>query len=278
MNKSIIYFILLAVMTFMACDPVVDRETISGAITVDQLDVSATLVTVDGKRANKVIVVNHSPVLSNWECGVLSSSKQTDTVLLFKQGLNEIEFTGLNADGTKITKTLTVDVEEMSFSVPPEYAMLFGEGEKEWTWKSDLSWGLAGYLGTVEPGWWWQPGSERGEQDAPGETIGASLVFSIKKAALTKLRNNGTEETGRFTLDMTKIKLMEDEKTVWAKGELNTIGTTVLCPYFFNSDPIEMVSTYDIIKLTEDELILAYSPAGTKAWGDCYFWVFVPKK
>lgn len=277
MNKSIIYFILLAVMTFMACDPVVDRESVGGAITADQLDVSATLVTVDGKRANKVIVVNHSPVLSNWECGVLSSSKQTDTVLLFKQGLNEIEFTGLNADGTKITKSLTVDVEEMSFPVPPEYAMLFGEGEKEWTWESDLSWGLAGYLGTVEPGWWWQPGSKDGEQRAPGETIGASLVFSIKKAALTKLRNNGTEETGRFTLDMTKTKSM-DNGELWARGELNTIGTTVLCPYFLNSDPIEMVNTYDIIHISEDRLVLAYAPAGTEAWGNCYFWIFVPKK
>lgn len=276
MNKSIIYFMLLVLMTFMACDPVVDRESVGGAITADQLDISATLVTVNGKRANKVIVVNHSPVLSNWECGVLSSTQQTDTVLLFKEGVNEIEFTGLNADGSKITKTLTVDVEEMSFSVPPEYAMLFGEGEKEWTWESNLSWGLAGYLGTTEPGWWWQPGAERGEEEAPGETIGASLTFSIKKAALIKKRNNGTEETGRFSLDMTKTKLM-DNGDVWSKGELRAIGTTVLCPYFLN-DPIQKVDTYDIIHLSEDKIILAFAPSGTGAWGNCYFWIFVPKK
>lgn len=276
MNKSIIYFMLL-VVTFMACDPVVDRESVGGGITADQLDISATLVMVDGKRTNKVIVVNHSPVLSNWQCGVLSSSSQTDTVLLFKEGLNEIEFTGLNADGSKITKTLAVDVEEMVFPVPPEYAMLFGEGEKEWTWESDLSWGLAGYLGTIEPGWWWQPGSDRGEQEAPGETIGASLIFSIKKATLTKLRNNGTEETGYFALDLTKIKLM-DNGEVWSKGELRTIGTTVLCPYFLNSDPFEMVSTYELIQISDDRLVLAYAPAGTSAWGNCYFWIFVPKK
>ncbi|MCD7916716.1 MAG: hypothetical protein LUG96_16590, partial [Tannerellaceae bacterium] len=75
--KKIIYLMMFAI-AFMACEPIENRESAGGAITADQLDISATPVVVDGKNSNKIIVENHSPVLSQWDYGVGISTKAYD--------------------------------------------------------------------------------------------------------------------------------------------------------------------------------------------------------
>src|SRR5690554_3461618 len=151
MRKTILYISALMLMLFAACEPVENRLPMGDPITADQLDITATPVIVDGKRSNKVIMENHSPVMSSWNYGVGVSQKMTDTVLLVITGDNDIVFTGLNPDGSTITKTLTVNVEELSFPVPMEWALLCGEGEKEWEWAATNCWGNGGYLASTEP-------------------------------------------------------------------------------------------------------------------------------
>src|SRR5690554_727433 len=132
MRKTIIYSFaaLLLLLKGTSCEPIVDRFPMGDTLTAEQLDVSVTPLLVNGKRSNKIVMENHSPVLSSWNYGVGVSQKMTDTVLLVITGDNDIVFTGLNPDGSTITKTLTVNVEELSFPVPMEWALLCGEGEK----------------------------------------------------------------------------------------------------------------------------------------------------
>ncbi len=56
----------LLIMVVSACEPIEDRMDIGGAITAEQLDITATLVQVGGKNSNKVVLDNRSPVLSSW--------------------------------------------------------------------------------------------------------------------------------------------------------------------------------------------------------------------
>src|SRR5690554_5677349 len=112
---------LMFLLLVLACEPIENRLPMGEALTAEQLDISATPVMVNGKRSNKIVMENHSPVLSSWNYGVGLSQKMTDTVLLVIEGDNEIIFNGLNPDGTFITKSLIVNVEELSFPVPQEW-------------------------------------------------------------------------------------------------------------------------------------------------------------
>lgn len=274
MKKAFLYISMLLIVLFTACEPVENRLPMGNAITADQLDISVTPIMIDGKKSNKVVMENHSPVLSSWNYGVGVSQKMVDTVLLVITGDNDIIFTGLNPDGTTINKTLTVNVEELSFPVPEEWGFLCGDGEKEWVWAEEAPFGNGGYLANYKPEWWVldQDGIE---EQAEGEGPNSSMIFAINGASLTKNRNDGTSETGTFSFNMNKKKTTSGGE-LWAKGEMKTVGTTVLCGVSPDEGKIP-VDTYDILVLTGDRLVLAYAPAGTGEWEAAYFWVFVPK-
>ena len=52
MNKILLYSMLAAIMMMVACDPIEDRDVMSGAITANDLQISATPVLVNGKKSN----------------------------------------------------------------------------------------------------------------------------------------------------------------------------------------------------------------------------------
>lgn len=267
------HWAITLLVVFSACEPIEDRMEMGSAITAEQLDITATLIQVDGKNSNKVALDNRSPVLSSWNYGTGVTQRKTDTVLLVTTGENEIEFTGLNANGTKITKTLTVNVDELTFDVPLEWGYLTGGSEKTWVWDDSQPavWGNGGYLGSSKPEWWMLSVGDIDDQ-APGEGEGASMVFGLSGSSLTKVKSNGDTEAGSFSFDMSKITTM-DNGDVWAKGKLTTRGVTVLCGKSPDEGSIP-VYEYDILVINDNQLILSYAPPGTGAWGAAYFWVF----
>ncbi|NGM65762.1 hypothetical protein [Sphingobacterium sp. SGR-19] len=273
MNKLFYTFLSILCFAMIGCDPIEDKMELGAAITADQLQITATNVLVDGKKSNKVVLNNTSPVLSSWDYGVGVTQRKTDTVLLVTTGENEIIFTGLNADGSKISKSLQVSVDELSFPVPPEWAFLTDGGEKNWVWDNTKPavWGNGGYLGSFAPAWWTLQESAIDGQ-APGEGIGAKMVFSLRGAKLTKVKANGESITGTYTFDMTKKLTMEDG-TVWAKGKLTTKNVTVLCGISPNEGNAA-VYEYDILILDGNEMMLAYPEPGAVAWGTAWFWAF----
>ncbi|WP_353128141.1 hypothetical protein [Parapedobacter pyrenivorans] len=264
---------VLSIMAVSACEPIEDRMEMGGAIAAEQLDITATLIQVDGKNSNKVVLDNRSPVLSSWDFGVGTTQRKTDTVLLVTEGENEIIFTGLNPNGTKVTKTLTVNVDELTFDVPLEWGYLTGGSEKTWVWDDTQPavWGNGGYLASTKPEWWMLQVKDI-EDQAAGEGAGAKMVFSLRGAKLTKVKADGQEAAGGFSFDMSKT-IVQDNGTVWAKGKLTTRGVTVLCGKSPDEGSIP-VYEYDILLLDDGRMVLSYAPPGTGAWGAAYFWVF----
>ncbi|WP_262246835.1 hypothetical protein [Parapedobacter soli] len=273
MKRFIIYIALLVTTAYTACDPIENRLDIGGAITAEELNITATPIVVGGKNSNKVVLDNKSPVLSSWDYGVGVTQKKTDTVLLVVTGENEITFTGLNADGTKITKTLNVQIDELTYEVPLEWGYLTGGSEKEWTWDVNQSgvWGNGGYMGNNAPAWWVLPVDQIDGQ-APGEGAGAKMIFSLSGAKLTKVKADGSTQTGTFSFDLTKVITL-DNGDVWAKGKLSTKGVTVLCGISPNEGGAP-VYEYDILLLDNGNMVLSYPEPGVGPWGTAWFWMF----
>lgn len=277
MNKLMIY-ILLFTVALVSCDPIENRESMGGAITAEQLNVTATPVVVDGKKSNKIILENHSPVLSLWDYGLGTTNKAYDEVLLVLTGENKITFTGLNPDGSKITKELTVNVDALSFEVPKEWALLCGDGSKEWVWDDTqvvgdnggpIVWGNGAYKSSTAPAWWKLELNDIDGQ-APKEGVGASLTFTTSGAKLVKNKSDGTTEAGSFSFDMSK-QIQNDNKEVWAIGKFYTKNVTVLC----GSVGDDKVFEYDILYLDKDKLVLCYQVPNEPTTG--YFWMFKAK-
>lgn len=272
MKKTFLLYIL-AIVLFTACDPNEKKYSLGGNITAEQLDIFATPFIVDGKNSNKVVLENHSPVMSNWDYGIGVTQRQTDTVLLVIEGLNTIKFTGLNPDGTFITKELQVTVDELSFPVPLEWGYLCGSGEKEWVWDTTQPavWGNGGYMNDSHPAWWTLTEADIDGQ-AENEGVGASMTFSLQGASLIKNKADGSEIKGSFSFDMTK-KIVLGDGTVWAKGKLKTKGVTVLCGKSPNESGAP-VYEYDILIMNDNQLVLSYPEPGSGQGGTAWYWMF----
>lgn len=289
MMKKIVYSLLIAGATFAACDPIEDRDSLSGSITVAELDISATPLVVDGVNSNKIILKNNSPVLSQWDYGLGVSLKAADTILMVVPGTQTISFTGLNGDGSEITKELSVTVDELTFEVPAQWEYLCGTGEKKWVWDESLGkiWGNGGYRGSVKPDWWGRTLADIEEETAyAGWDANSFMTFSITDGAVfSKSNSTGTKiETGSFQFDMSDTILYNGGADVWASGELKITGTTILQGISQNDGKVT-VYTFDIIKLSADQMVLAYktrSGDNGSNWGEwggeAWFWVFKPEE
>jgi len=269
--------IVATVTLFTACDPAEDRDILSGAISADDLDISATPQIIDGKNSN-YIELNSDGVgcLSSWDYGNGITTKTKTTVQLVLGGSNEIIFTGLNADGSYITKSLTVQVDTL-INVPTEWGLLCGTGEKSWVWDDtggQAVWGNGGYLGCYAP-CWWTVGVGDMDGQAAGEGKNAELIFSVKGSKLTKQFSDGTSTSGSFTFDMSQTT-GDGNGGIWGKGKLNTKNVTVLAGFQPNGGGAP-VYEYDILQLDEDKLYLGWPEPGAGAWGTAWFWMFKKK-
>lgn len=275
MKKSIIYLSVLALAVFYACSPIEDRDSNDMPISADELDVSATPVVINGKNSNKVVVSNHSPVLSEWDYGVGKTTKSEDTVTLVVLGTTTIKFTGLNPDGSYVSKEIDVNVEELSFPVAPEWGYLCGSGEKTWVWDDtdgQAVWGNGGYLGCYAPCWWLVAKADMDGQD-PDYGGDGKMIFSLSGASLTKSNASGSnQEVGSFSFNMSKTT-DDGNGNLWGKGKLNTKNVTVLAGFQPNGGGAP-VYEYDILQLDDEKMYLGWPEPGAGAWGTAWFWMF----
>lgn len=279
MKKSIIFSMLVGTAMLIACDPIEDRDTMSGAITADQLKLSATPIIKEGVKSNYIELNSEgNACLTSWDYGYgapLTTTKGIVKVMM--AGDNEIVYNGMNADGTIIKKTLIVHVDKL-FDVEPEWAVFCGDkGTKTWVWDEVMGtpWGNGGYKGNTTPGWWTNNidaiETQAIEKGYPADGKNGSMVFSLKGARITKA--DGT--FGSFSFKMDKKTLLDDG-SVWAIGKLYTKSINVLLGIQPN-DGNKVINEYDILKLDADHLYLACPEAGVGAWGACWFWCFRAK-
>lgn len=278
MKKSIIFSMLVGTTMLIACNPIEDRDTMTGAITADQLKISATPVVKDGVNSNYIDLNSEgNACLSSWDYGFGTLTTTKGTVKVMMAGDNDIVFSGMNADGTIIQKKITVHVDKL-YDVAPEYALFCGDaGTKTWVWDDVMGtpWGNGGYLGNTTPGWWTNNVDAIETQAIgkgyPGDGKNGSMLFSLKGLKLTK--SDGT--SGSFSFDMTKTTLDGNGKT-WGIGKFYTKSVNVLLGIQPN-DGNKVINEYDILKLDANHLYLACPEKGAGAWGACWFWCFKAK-
>ncbi|MDH6304493.1 hypothetical protein M2459_001226 [Parabacteroides sp. PF5-5] len=254
MNKSIIYSLLIGLVLFVACDPVESRDEMTGAITAEQLNVTATPLVVDGVRSNKIILENHSPVLSHWDYGMGATSKAYDEVLVSAVGDMVVTFTGRNGDGTTITKELPINVEAIVFEVVGMDKFI-GDGSKTWVWdewtnERDFGgpgvypYGIGGSVADKSPAWWGLLHGSFDESDA-------TMTFALDGGAVfTKTLGDGTKQKGTFSFNMNKK--IED----WSQGILTLKGATIPHPQSMNGGGGDATEFY-ILVLEDDQLVLS---------------------
>lgn len=278
MNKKLIYSVFGMALLMTACNPAEDRDTLSGAITADQLKISATAQVIEGKNSNYIeLNSDGAPVLSSWDygSGITVSTKTTVQVVL--KGENNIKFTGRNHDGSVIEKILKVQVDTL-INVPEEWGYFCGSGEKTWVWDdtqpNEEVWGNGGYKGNVSPGWW-KVAINALDKEVAGEGKGAEMIFSVAGSKLTVNKSDGSSQVGTFSFDMSQTTL-DDGGAVWAKGKFNTKSVSVLCGLNPNNNRARVLE-YDILSLNNEKMALAHAQPNTGSWGEAWFWMFKAK-
>ena len=149
--------------------------------------------------------------------------------------------------------------------IPPEYILLCGSdgSGKTWAWDEELAdgivYGNGGYRTDVKPAWW-RIHIESLSSGVDGrDALGAKMHFSFSYdgSVLTKTFVDGTQIQGTYKLDVTK-KVDKWDGTPWSVGRLEIIGgdeqITILGG---TGSRWGVLKGFDILKLTENELVLA---------------------
>lgn len=292
MKKIMIYSLLVTSLLFAACDPMEDREEMTGSITADEIQATVTVEKIDGKNVNKVSFECTSPISCQWSNGVNTLAASSGELLLFLTGEQTLTLTGLNDDGTLISKEFTVTVDDMYYKVPAEYALLCGSGSKDWTWDTDVNgggWGNFGYkpdtgenFANNGSGTWFSC-SPAGLVDqlshsstgvATGEeNSGAYMTWTLSGTKIETFTPSGTLiRSGKFNLNNYSKK---DEG--WSIGTLTTTSEAILWPWKINGGGYAPTS-FEVIQLNEEKMVLVYADEGTGAWSEATFWRFKAKK
>ena len=280
---------IISMMALISCEPVENRLEMKGGVT--EADVKAKviveLVVREGKKSNYIHFNSESLVncVTSFTHGLGTFVGKEGTVQGFVVAGNfDIIVNVLNADGTSLPPiSFPVTVEEC-FDVDPEWAIFCGSGEKVWTWDENGDdnsrvWGNGAYKVSPVPDWWGRTVDEM-DEEVPGNGKGATMTFSASGATLTKLKTDGVTEKGTFSFDMSK-KIEDVEGNNWSIGHLSTKEITVLNGKQQNVGENPPLYEYEILKLTEDEMVLGW-PTGSDPdvgpWSEAWYWFFKPVK
>lgn len=265
---------MVSLLSFVACNPIDDRDSMTGSITADQIKASVTVEQIAGKNVNKISFECSSPINCQWTNGVVTKAGANGDMLMFTTGKQTVTLTGICGDGSIIKKEFSVNVDDMHYPVPVEYSLFCGTGEKTWTWDDEVAgWGKGAYRSDFNPTWWAVSIDNIEEQAAKyghaGEGKGATMKFVLNGLKIIK----STGSQGTFSFDMTKTTFNPDDKTIWACGKLYTKNSAILFPSI--ADDWVDTNTFDILKLNADKLYLSAPLAGsTKPWNAATFWCF----
>lgn len=173
--------------------------------------------------------------------------------------------------------------------------MLTEFDDKSWTWDTEFnrSWGNGQYAGNAgidfansEANVWWgclpedlvgqlghsNTGVATGEEDS-----NAYMTFNWKNSSIKSFDASGKEiRSGKFELkwDYGKRTTNADSGNEWSLGTLHTDAGSILFPFKINGGG-EMPTDFDVLKLTNDQMVLVYGGNGT--WGEATWWRFKKK-
>jgi hypothetical protein len=277
--KQIIILLFPALFMLGACEPSIGKKSMGGIIDPADIRIEAVNAT---PGSNAVILRVLTPGLTGqWRdvTGTRNSIVGVGTevdVILASQGESTFSFTAVSDGGLAPPVTTRVTVSRIDV-IPESWLMLAGTSNngadgKTWVWADgDAVYGSGGYGNSVVPGWSFVAKADM--QSVKNEAPTNEMVFDLRGGTnFTKRTSAGaTLQTGTFEMDLTRTK------GAWSVGELTITGATVLCgtPRWGGPE----VHVFDIIKINDREMVLAYAPAGTAfgVWADCTLWSFKAK-
>lgn len=296
-----------------ACDPECDDKSLSQpTLTADQLKqyCSVTVDAENGKNINHVTTICKAPVSVIWTNGIQVVKSSDAEFKMLVTGQQNLTCTALNADGTTTSVDFPVNIEEISpnYPVEPQWAYLFGSGEKTWTWDTEWrsdggAWGNMGYqAGSGESfvkdgnGVWWGCDPDQLDGQMKHSDVGlvgeesrdAYMIFTLVGTKIQKYKPDGTAigDGGLISFDMTPTYNGSD---VWSIGTLNVTARALLFPFQINSykddngniitgDKTLTPDKFQIMQLDDEHLKLVYTEASTGGWGEATWWAFKAKK
>lgn len=292
MKKIYSLFALMGALAFTGCEPTEDdyNNNIS-FMTADQIKATITVEQQNGRNVNKVKVVANNGVPIQITNGVNTAYSSYAELLLFNEGVNTVYVLAQNPDGSVLTKEYEVNVEQMYYEVPEQYAILTGGTSKTWTWDTEVNggaWGNLGYQGSsgedfAQNGgstWWSCPpadlsgqmqhsssGTPTGEED-----VNAYMVWSLNGTKIETFTPNGTlVRQGKFNIENYSKNI-----DGWSIGTLNTTAESMLFPWKINGGGYAPTE-FQVIQLNEDKMVLVYAEDGSGGWSEATFWRFKSK-
>ena len=251
------------VLLFAACDPIVDEQHLENSTTVEGVELIATQSTAGG---NEITLDMATPgVTGYWDYNLGRAFTNKVTFIYPIPGNNTFTVTGtLGAEF--FTKTVDVQVHQLDHALDQDWYDLVSEdtaGGKTWV-----------FAGGPEPDgalWWYMsaPGdpanwsslwwNAAGDCCPPSDAAG-NMKFDLNGAANFTYQSGpgAATQSGSFVLDI-------------ANQTLQVNGANILGAEEGGGNPSGL---YDIISLTEDEMILYVSNA---AWATGWTWHFRPE-
>lgn len=269
-----VYIVFLSILLLCSCDPLVDDKAPGRIVSENELILDVHNTTEGG---NEIEMTNNTPgVGSYWNYITGVAAKKTAKVSLPFMGEQTITFTGF-CDGGTITATRKVVINKIDHPVSKEWSLFAGSDitGKTWVWNfegyEDIVYGTGGWLTEFAPSW--DVCDKEDLEDADGE-----LVFDLNGGPnLTKKDAQGNIiEKGTFAFDMSVIKQNPDNGSQWSIGQLTISGVSVLSGHAFY-DESDIITTFEILELTENTMVLCWNPADAEEWSDATFWCFRKK-
>jgi len=263
-NKIINLFVVSLMLVLTACEPGVDEQYLKNTTDVAGVELVVTQSTAGG---NKITLEMVTPGITGyWDYNLGKALTNKVTVVYPIPGLATFTYTGtLGAEF--FTKTIDVQIDQLDNALDQDWYDLVSEDTaagKTWVFNGTGSdggfWWFMSAPDNPDGAWgsWWNAG---GSGDEVPADVAGKMHFDLNGAAnLTYYADaGGSGELGSFVLDVANKKLQVNGQNVlggFAGGGANPSGL------------------YDIISLTEDELVL-YAPVA--GYGTGWTYVFKPE-
>lgn len=256
-----------AVAFFASCDPVVDQEHLKNNSTVEGVELIATQNDQNGNTIE--LKMNTPGIVGYWDYNLGRAYTDRVEIVYPIPGTSTFTFTG-TLGSEFFTKTIDVTVDVLDTRLDQDWYDLVSEdtsGGKTWVFAGGPSpdGGLWYYMSPPgDPAAWGTAWWNAGGDCCPPYDAAGKMHFDLNGAANYMHytdASSGDNTLGSFVLDTENKKLTINGADLLGAGGEGECG--------FNSG-----DTYDIISLTEDELIL-YIPSAPCGSGWTY--IFKPE-
>lgn len=282
MKTNITGLFTLFILLFASCEPVENRDKLGNLLSESELVFDIIQEPAGG---NTVIFENKTPGVIPYFAwgGEYSNQPRTEAYIPFA-GEYTVTFTAFTAGGpVSISKDFTVNQNDPEYFANPAWDLLTGNGAgKTWVIASDVPtsefsgvfWGNGSYLGN----WFsWSEDWGAKKDDYPRDMdINGEFYFDLEGGLNFQSTEHGKTATGSFNLQVAdEDRVLTDAGEIWSIGKLDLAGASIPYGISVNEDN-KIIYQFDICRLTEDELVLAYQNPSVD-YGETWFWRFKRK-